>query len=83
MTTDIQQTRIDLAAAYRSAARMGLNEGICNHFTMMVPGSQTNFLLIPYGEHWSEVTASSLIEVDLDGNVIEGDGIAEDTAFCI
>src|SRR5690606_35602823 len=78
-----RQIRIDLAAAYRMAARQGLNEGICNHFTMMVPGTEDRFLLIPYGLHWSEVTASSLIEVDFAGNVIEGEGEAEATAFCI
>ena len=83
MTDDIRQIRIDLAAAYRMAARQGLNEGICNHFTMMVPGTEDRFLLIPYGLHWSEVTASSLIEVDFAGNVIEGEGEAEATAFCI
>jgi len=83
MTADIRQIRIDLAAAYRLAARQGFNEGICNHFTMMVPGSEDHFLLIPYGLHWSEVTASSLIEVDFAGNVIEGEGEAESTAFCI
>ncbi|MBN35283.1 MAG: hypothetical protein CMM46_11020 [Rhodospirillaceae bacterium] len=83
MSDHIQDIRLDLAAAYRMAARQGLNEGICNHFTMMVPGSEDRFLLIPYGLHWSEVTASSLIEVDFDGNLIEGEGIAETTAFCI
>lgn len=83
MNEEIRQIRIDLAAAYRMAARQGLNEGICNHFTMMVPGSDDRFLLIPYGLHWSEVTASNLIEVDFDGNVIEGEGEAEATAFCI
>jgi ribulose-5-phosphate 4-epimerase/fuculose-1-phosphate aldolase len=83
MNEEIRQIRIDLAAAYRMAARQGLNEGICNHFTMMVPGSEDRFLLIPYGLHWSEVTASNLIEVDFDGNVIEGEGEAEATAFCI
>lgn len=83
MTDDLAQIRIDLAAAYRMAARQGLNEGICNHFTMMVPGSDDRFLLIPYGLHWSEVTASSLLEVDFDRNVIAGEGEAEATAFCI
>jgi len=83
MTDDIRTLREDLAAAYRMAARQGFNEGICNHFTMMVPGSDDHFLLVPYGLHWSEVTASSLLEVDFDRNVHEGKGIAETTAFCI
>ena len=83
MPEDLQQTRIDLAAAYRLAAKQGFNEGICNHFTMMVPGSDDRFLLIPYGLHWSEVTASNLIEVDFDRNILVGDGTADATAFCI
>ena len=83
MTDELSQIRIDLAAAYRLAVKHGFNEGICNHFTMMVPGSDGRFLLIPYGLHWSEVTASNLIKVDFDGNVIEGEGIADATAFCI
>lgn len=83
MTETIAQARIDLAAAYRLAVKHGFNEGICNHFTMMVPGRDDRFLLIPYGLHWSEVTASNLIEVGLDGDVIAGDGEAEATAFHI
>ncbi len=90
MTADDEhlQTRIDLAAAYRLADRHGFNEGICNHFTMMVPGTDDRFFLIPYGLHWTEVTASNLIEVDFDRNVIskgtnEGDVRVESSAYCI
>lgn len=79
----VRQARIDLAAAYRLAVRLGLHEGICNHLTLMTPGARDRFLLIPYGLHWSEVTASNLIEVDFDGNVTAGAGTAEDTAFFI
>jgi ribulose-5-phosphate 4-epimerase/fuculose-1-phosphate aldolase len=78
-----REARVDLAAAYRLAARLGFGEGICNHFTLMLPGTNDRFLLIPYGMHWTEVKASSLIVVDLGGNVVEGDGEAEDTAFFI
>ncbi len=77
------QARVDLAAAYRLAAHYGWSEGICNHFTLTVPGHDDRFLLIPYGLHWSEVTASTLIEVDFEGNLIAGEGEAETTAFCI
>ena len=79
----VWQARVDLAAAFRLAVRNGFHEGICNHFTLMVPGTDNRFLLNPYGLHWSEVTASNLLVVDVDGNVVEGDGIAEDTAFYI
>ena len=50
---------------------------------MMVPGTDDRFLLIPYGLHWTEVTASTLIEVDFDGNMIKGEGRVESSAYCI
>ena len=81
MTENERDARIDLAAAYRAACHHGLNEGICNHFTLMVPGSGDRFLLIAYGTHWSEVRASTLLMVDLDGNLISGDGVVEPTAL--
>ena len=79
----VWQARVDLAAAYRLAAMHGLNEGVCNHLTLLVPGTTDRFLLIPYGTHWSEVTASRLLIVDVEGRVLEGEGMAEDTAFFI
>ena len=54
--TAIQAARVDLAAAFRWAVRHGLNEGICNHFSMDVGGGR--FLVNPFGLHWSEITAS-------------------------
>jgi len=79
----VRQARIDLAAAYRLAARFGLNEGIDNHFTLAVPGRGDRFLLLGFGLHFSEVTAGNLIEVDLQGKVTKGDHEAEATAFFI
>lgn len=79
----VWQARVDLAAAYRLAALHGLSEGVCNHLTLLVPGHTDRFLLIPFGTHWSEVRASDLLIVDLDGRVLEGKGVAEDTAFFI
>lgn len=79
----VWQARVDLAAAYRLAALHGLNEGVDNHLTLLVPGTTDRFLLIPFGTHWSEVKASDLLIVDLAGKVLEGRGIAEDTAFFI
>jgi ribulose-5-phosphate 4-epimerase/fuculose-1-phosphate aldolase len=78
---EIRQARVDLAAALRTANRQGLSEGICNHFSMDVGGGR--FLVNPLGMHWSELTASSLLIADFDGNVVEGDGVVEDTAFYI
>jgi ribulose-5-phosphate 4-epimerase/fuculose-1-phosphate aldolase len=77
-----RQARVDLAAAFRLAVRMDLHEGVCNHFTLMLPDSR-RFLLNAYGLHWSEVTASNLLVLDAEGNVLEGDGEAERTAFYI
>lgn len=74
--------RVDLAAAFRMAVRLDLHEGVCNHFTLMLPDGK-RFLLNRYGLHWSEVTASSLLALDADGNVLEGEGEFEKTAFYI
>ena len=75
--------RVDLAAAFRLAARLGLHEGICNHFSLAVPGAHERFLLNPYGLHWSEIRAGDLLEVDAAGKVLSGRGKAEATAFFI
>jgi ribulose-5-phosphate 4-epimerase/fuculose-1-phosphate aldolase len=74
--------RVELAAAFRLAARMELHEGVCNHFSLMLPGRE-RFLLNRYGLHWSEVTASNLLALDADGNVLQGEGEVEKTAFWI
>ena len=79
----VRQARIDLAAAHRLAVMHGFSEGICNHLTMTVPGATDHFFLIPYGLHWSEVSASSFMIVDYDGRTIEGEGEPERSAFCI
>jgi len=85
--------RIDLAAAFRLAVRLDLHEGVCNHFSVMLPGNdgkssgeaphKAGFLLNRYGLHWSEVTASNLLALDADGNVLEGEGEFEKPAFYI
>src|SRR5882724_8517104 len=73
--------RVDLAAAFRLAVRMDLHEGVCNHFSVMLPGGK--FLLNRYGLHWSEVSASNLHTLDAEGTVLEGEGEFEKTAFYI
>ena len=85
---DVGQLRVDLAAALRWAARLGLHEGVDNHFSAAVPDDDgilrgQRFLINPYGWHWSEITASSLVLCDAEGNVLEGDNEVEDTAFFI
>ena len=66
----VTQAKVDLAAALRAAALYGLNEGVDNHFSLALPGSDDRFLLNRFGPHWSEITASDLITVDLDGEVV-------------
>lgn len=79
----VRQARIDLAAAFRTAARMGWQEGIGGHFSLRVPGHDDLFFLNPMGYLWSELHASDLLVVDTDGNKVEGAGEVERTAFCI
>jgi len=79
---EVAAARIDLAAAFRLAVRMELHEGVCNHFSFMLPGDK-GFLLNRFGLHWSEVTASNLLTLDAEGNVLEGEGEFEKTAFYI
>lgn len=82
-TDEIWQARIDLAACLRMAARLGLEEGICNHFSAVVPGHPDFFLVNRLGWAFQEATASSLLICDFEGNVIAGDGVPEATAFFI
>jgi ribulose-5-phosphate 4-epimerase/fuculose-1-phosphate aldolase len=68
-----EQLRIDLAAAFRMAVHEDLHESISNHFSAMLPDGK-HFLINPYGLHFDEITASSLVVCDLDGNVVRGNG---------
>lgn len=79
----LTQARIDLTVALRWAARLGLNEGICNHFSLAVPGTHDRFLINPQGFHWSEITPDDLVLTDAEGNVIAGKHNVEATAFFI
>ena len=78
-----KQARIDLAAALRWANRLGLGEGICNHFSMEIPGRAGHFLINPQGLHWSEVTPGDLVVLDEGGRKVEGRHRVEPTAFFI
>src|SRR5713226_4216127 len=64
------QARVDLAAAYRLVALYGWDDLIFTHISARVPGAQHHFLLNPYGMMFEEVTASSLVKIDLDGNKV-------------
>ena len=63
--------RTQLAACYRIFDYMGWSEMIFNHITVKIPGDEHHFLINPYGLHYSEVTASNLVKVDIDGNIVE------------
>lgn len=78
-----RQARIDLAAAHRLAVMHGFNEGIFNHLTLRVPGTDDRYYQIPFGLHWSEVTASCFMEIGYDGTRLAGDGEIERSAYCI
>jgi ribulose-5-phosphate 4-epimerase/fuculose-1-phosphate aldolase len=82
-TETVWKARVDLAACFRMAARHGLEEGICNHFSALVPGYDDLFIVNPYGYAFRELTASQLLICDFHGNVIAGEGRPEATAFYI
>lgn len=79
----VARARIDLAAALRWAARLGLSEGICNHFSLALPGPSDRYLINPFGIHWAEMRASQLLVLDGAGKIVEGKGEVEATAFHI
>src|SRR5713226_810491 len=64
------QARVDLAAAYRLVALFGWDDLIFTHISARVPGPEHHFLINPYGEMFDEITASSLVKVDLDGKKV-------------
>ena len=63
-----RQLRIDLAAAYRLAALHGWTDVIYTHISLRVPGPEHHFLINPFGLAFDEITASSLVKIDMDGN---------------
>ncbi len=73
---DEWKARLELAACYRVFAMLGWTEMIYNHITVRLPdsvtGGQKQFLINPFGLHYSEVTASNLVKIDLQGQVLDG-----------
>ena len=65
------QTRVELAACYRLVALYGMTDMIANHISAMVPGEPQHYLINPYGLLYTEITASSLIKIDIDGNIVD------------
>ena len=70
MTEGEWAQRVNLAAAYRLVALYGWDDLIDTHISARVPGPDHHFLINPYGLIFEEITASSLVKVDLDGNLL-------------
>ena len=79
--SDEASIRSDLAAVYRLCHKFGLNEGVCNHLTALVPGSPLKFLVVRYGMLWEEVRPHNLVLMDAEGTILSGEGPVETTAF--
>jgi len=65
------QARVDLAALYRLVALHGWDDLIYTHISARIPGPEHHFLINPYGMLFEEITASSLVKIDLDGNILQ------------
>ena len=70
ITQEERQARQRLASCYRVFDHLGWTESIFNHITLRVPGPETVFLINPFGLHYSEVTASNLVAVDIEGHPV-------------
>ncbi|WP_394782203.1 aldolase [Undibacterium sp.] len=75
--------RADLALALRAAAHHGLAEGVCNHFSVLLPEREDLFLLNPRGLMWGEVQADDIVLIDADGRKLAGIHEVEPTAMFI
>lgn len=83
--TDIaseEELRVDLAAAFHMAVANDLHEGIANHFSAVLPDGR-HFLVNPFGLHFSELTAGSLLVCDFEGRVVRGNGAPSASAHHI
>ncbi|MBX2879086.1 MAG: aldolase [Granulosicoccus sp.] len=80
MANRYQTERTQLAAAFRLAEKFGFHEGICNHFSVRLDAESEHYLINPYGVHWSQIQADTLLLIDAEGAVLEGRGEVEDTA---
>jgi ribulose-5-phosphate 4-epimerase/fuculose-1-phosphate aldolase len=68
------QARVDLAACYRLVALHGMDDIVYTHISLRVPGWDDHFLINPFGTMFEEITASSLVRIDLDGKVVSPQG---------
>tara|TARA_Y100001970_G_scaffold119329_1_gene148048 strand:- start:392 stop:1135 length:744 start_codon:yes stop_codon:yes gene_type:complete len=77
------QNRIDLAAAYHLADIYGFSDIIWNHITCKTSSKKNTFLINRFGLRYDEITASNLLEIDLEGNIVSGIGEINYTGFVI
>jgi ribulose-5-phosphate 4-epimerase/fuculose-1-phosphate aldolase len=71
------QARVDLAACYRLVEMYGMSDMMANHISARVPDEEGSYLINPYGMMYEEITASSLLKVDFDGNILMGPDFGE------
>jgi ribulose-5-phosphate 4-epimerase/fuculose-1-phosphate aldolase len=74
VTAEEWRARVDLAACYRLVALQGMDDIVYTHISLRVPGSDDHFLINPFGTMFEEITASSLVRIDLDGKVVSPKG---------
>ena len=79
----VWQAKVHLAAALRLAVLHDFDEGIDNHFTVAVPGRDDQYLISPFGVHWSEARASTMMVFNEAGETLEGEGVVELSAQSI
>ncbi|MCD0502782.1 aldolase [Bordetella petrii] len=82
-SSSVAALRADLSLALRAAAHHGLGEGVCNHFSVALPGQDGLFLLNPRGLMWDEVQADDIVLVDAEGRKLAGRHEVEPTAMFI
>ncbi len=83
MTDAEWEARCDLAALYHVVNYLGWSDTINTHFSARVPGEPDAFLINNYGEMFDEITASSLVKMDFDGNVLGESGRFNNAGFTI
>ena len=81
--SEVRALRHDLALALRAAAHHGLDEGICNHFSVELPDQSGRFLINPRGRLWAEIGSDDIVLVDAEGRTLAGRHAVEPTAMFI
>ena len=83
ITDEERQNRVDLAACYHLASYFKMSDIIWNHITAKTSSKKETFLINKFGLRYDEITASNLLEIDLEGNIINGEGEINETGYVI